>query len=108
MVGWAIAFPLGKTALCGPPFRSRLQLETKLCNRALFDLRDAAFVDVQFSSDLAAQPAKVVKQSDHAILSRGEASTSLSNFGANHECGLGRGGQAPYRDLIQADRRGRS
>ena len=45
---------------------------------------------------------------DHPILSRGEASASLSDLGAKRECGLGRRCQAPYRDLIEADRSGRN
>ena len=97
-----------RTALCRPPRTVRLQLEPKFCNRALFDLGDAAFVNVQFGGDLAAQPAEVVKQSDYSILSRREASASLSDFGAKRERGLGRGCQAPHRDLIKADRRGRN
>ena len=73
-----------------------------------FDLGDAALVDAHLDGDLAALPAEVVKQFDHAILSRGEASASLSDFGAKRECGLCRRCQAPYRDLIEADRRGRN
>ncbi len=84
------------------------ELDAKLRNRTLFDLGNAAFVDVHFDGDLAALPAKVVKQLDHPVLSRGEASASLSDFGAKRECGLGRRCQAPYRDLIEADRRGRN
>jgi hypothetical protein len=83
-------------------------LEPQLCNRTCFDLRDAALVDVHFDSDLAALPAEVVKQLDHAILSRREASAGLSDFGAQRECGLCRGGKATYRNLIEADRRGRN
>ena len=61
-----------------------------------------------FDGDLAALPAEVVKQFDHAILSRGEAAASLSDFGAQRECGLCRGGQAAYRNLVEADRHGRN
>ena len=63
---------------------------------------------IQFNGDLAALPAEVVEQFDHPVFSRGKASASLSNFGAKRECGLGRRCQAPYRDLIEADRRGRN
>jgi hypothetical protein len=56
----------------------------------------------------AALPAEVVKQLDHPVLSRGEASASLPDFGAKRECGLGRRCQTPYRDLIEADRRGQN
>ena len=63
---------------------------------------------MHFDGDLAALPAEVVKQFDHAVLSRREASASLSDFGAQRERGLGRRCQTPYRDLIQADRRGRN
>jgi hypothetical protein len=97
-----------RAASCGPPYASRLQLEPQLCNRTCFDLRDAALVDVHFDSDLAALPAEVVKQLDHPVLSRREASAGLSDFGAKRECGLCRRGKATYRNLIEADRRGRN
>src|SRR5665213_129092 len=63
---------------------------------------------MHFDGDLAALPAEIVKQFDHPVFSRGEASASLSDFGAKRECGLGRRCQTPYRDLIEADRCGRN
>ena len=45
---------------------------------------------MHLNCDFATLPAEVVKQFDHPVLSRGEASASLSNFSAKRECGLGR------------------
>ena len=41
----------------------------------MLDLGDPTLVDVEFSGDLAALPAEVVQQPDHAILPRGKAAT---------------------------------
>src|ERR1019366_8699765 len=100
--------PPRRAALCGPPYASGLQLEPQLRNRACLNLRHAALVDVHFDGDLAALPAEVVKQLDHPVLARRQASASLSDFGAKRECWLGRRCQTPYRDLIETDRRGRN
>jgi hypothetical protein len=64
------ACPERRAALCGPPCTSSVHLKAKLCNRALFDLRDTALVDAKFGSDFPTLPVEVVQERDHALFSR--------------------------------------